>query len=136
MGVFILSAAFAGLAGALNAVVVQVATFNGVSVHLSSEVILMVLLGGIGSTLGPLVGAGVLVSLQYFFASWELPIPVQSGLIFIAIVMEFPKGIVGEIHARFLVRRSQEAVFKAPKSKEARGAQSNELGASSMGNAS
>ena len=105
VGVFVLSAALAGLAGALHAVVVQVASLNGVSVHLSSEVILMVLLGGIGTTFGPLIGAGLFVSLQYFFASWELPIPVLSGLIFIVLVMAFPKGLVGELRARLFKKR-------------------------------
>jgi branched-chain amino acid transport system permease protein len=71
---------------------------------MSGEVVLMTLLGGIGTVFGPVVGAALVVSLETFLASTSLPVPVIVGLIFIICVMSFRRGIVGEALGR-LTRR-------------------------------
>ena len=95
--VFILSATLAGLAGALKALVLGFATLTDVLQATSGEVILMTLLGGAGTFLGPVVGAGVVVTLQDVLSdrvgSW---VTVIIGGIFVLCVLAFRKGIVGE----------------------------------------
>ncbi len=102
---FVLSAALAGLAGATKTLVFQLASLTDVHWHMSGEVVLMTLLGGLGTILGPLVGAGVIVSLQSELAdkvgSW---VTVIMGLIFVLCVLMFRRGIVGELQA--LIRRA------------------------------
>ncbi|MCB1811881.1 MAG: branched-chain amino acid ABC transporter permease [Candidatus Competibacteraceae bacterium] len=92
---FTLSAALAGLAGSLKVLVFGVASLTDVHWHASGEVVLMTLLGGIGTLSGPLVGAFVFVSLQNFlapFGSWVL---IIQGLVFVLCVLLFRDGIVG-----------------------------------------
>lgn len=96
---FIISAGLAGLAGSTKTLVFQLASLNDAHWHMSGEVILMTLLGGMGTLLGPLVGSGVVVSLQHLLAqspigNWVSPI---LGLIFVICVLSFRSGIVGEI---------------------------------------
>nr|WP_199236621.1 branched-chain amino acid ABC transporter permease [Ramlibacter sp. WS9] len=94
---FVLSAAFAGLAGSLKVLVFQVATLSDVHWHASGEVVLMTLLGGVATLFGPIVGATVVVALQNVLAgagSWST---VVIGLVFMACVLAFRKGIVGEL---------------------------------------
>jgi branched-chain amino acid transport system permease protein len=95
--VFVLSATIAGLAGALKALVLGFATLTDVLQATSGEVILMTLLGGAGTFLGPVVGAGVVVTLQDVLSdrvgSW---VTVIIGGIFVLCVLAFRKGIVGE----------------------------------------
>jgi branched-chain amino acid transport system permease protein len=95
--VFVLSATLAGLAGALKALVLGFATLTDVLQATSGEVILMTLLGGAGTFLGPVVGAGVVVTLQDVLSdrvgSW---VTVIIGGIFVLCVLAFRKGIVGE----------------------------------------
>ena len=101
MVAFVLSAAFAGLAGSLKVLVFQVATLSDVHWHASGEVVLMTLLGGVGTLLGPLLGAAVVVTLQNVLAgagSWST---VVVGLVFMACVLAFRRGIVGELSAAF-----------------------------------
>jgi branched-chain amino acid transport system permease protein len=100
LGAFVLSAAFAGLAGATKALVFQLATLTDVDWRMSGEVILMTLLGGIGTLLGPLVGAGVILSLQTFLAGSSIPVHVIIGAIFVICVLLFRRGIVGELLGR------------------------------------
>ena len=100
---FVLSAALAGLAGSTKAVVFQLASLTDAHWHMSGEVVLMTLLGGVGTIAGPAVGAAVIVSLQNFLASGPLAawVPVVLGVIFVLCVISFRRGIVGELRAIF-----------------------------------
>lgn len=107
---FILSAALAGLAGGLKAMVLGFATLSDVQQSNSGEVILMTLLGGSGTFLGPVVGAGVVVTLQQYLSErvgeW---VSVIIGIVFVVCVLAFRRGFVGEALA-FLKRRGGPAV--------------------------
>jgi branched-chain amino acid transport system permease protein len=102
---FVLSASLAGLAGSLKALVLGFATLSDVSQTTSGEVILMTLLGGSGTFLGPVVGANVVVTLQEYLSelvgAW---VSVIIGAIFVVCVMVFRRGFVGEIERRFARR--------------------------------
>ena len=101
---FVLSAALAGLAGSTKSLVFQLATLTDVHWHMSGEVVLMTLLGGMGTVLGPVVGAGIVVGLQNYLAnigSWST---IATGFIFVICVMAFRRGVVGEIAARFKIK--------------------------------
>ena len=97
---FVISAAMAGLAGSMKALVFQLASLTDVHWHMSGEVVLMTLLGGLGTILGPAVGAAVIVVLQNELAdkvgSW---VTVIMGGIFVLCVLAFRRGIVGELKA-------------------------------------
>ncbi len=95
---FVISAALAGLAGATKALVFP-ASLTDVQWQMSGEVVLMTLVGGIGTVLGPTVGAAVIVTMQNYlkgFGEWVL---IIQGLIFVATVLLFRRGVVGEIEA-------------------------------------
>jgi branched-chain amino acid transport system permease protein len=98
---FVLSAALSGLAGATKAIVFQFATLTDVHWHTSGEVVLMTLLGGMGTIFGPVVGAFVVVTLQNYLAGFGGWVTVITGAIFVACVLLFRRGIVGEL-ARIL----------------------------------
>jgi branched-chain amino acid transport system permease protein len=102
LAAFVLSASMSGLAGSLKALVLGFVTLSDVSQVTSGEVILMTLLGGSGTFLGPAVGAVVVVSLQEYLSDlvggW---VSVIIGAIFVICVMIFRRGIVGEIQRRF-----------------------------------
>jgi branched-chain amino acid transport system permease protein len=100
LAAFVMSAALAGLAGAVKAIVFQFATLTDVTWQMSGEVILMTLLGGIGTMVGPIVGAGVVVGLENALATSGFPVMIATGAIFMACVLLFRRGIVGEIQAR------------------------------------
>ncbi|MBB3937821.1 amino acid/amide ABC transporter membrane protein 2, HAAT family [Aureimonas phyllosphaerae] len=100
LAAFVMSAGLAGLAGGLKALVFQFATLTDVSWQMSGEVILMTLLGGIGTVAGPLVGAALVVSLQNYLATSAFPVTVITGLTFMVCVLLFRRGIVGEIAHR------------------------------------
>lgn len=92
---FVLSASFAGLAGATKAIVFQLASLTDVHWTMSSEVVLMTLVGGMGTFLGPVLGAALVVSMQNylsFLGSWLMFV---QGAIFVVCVMVFRAGIVG-----------------------------------------
>lgn len=96
---FVISAALAGLAGSMKSVVFQLASLNDAHWHMSGEVILMTLVGGMGTLLGPVVGATFVVNVEYQLSQgalrdWVDPI---LGGIFILVVLAFRSGIVGEI---------------------------------------
>lgn len=99
---FVLSAALSGLAGATKTVVFQLASLTDAHWHMSGEVVLMTLLGGLGTVFGPVVGAFVVVGLQNQLAdkvgSW---VQVIMGAIFVICVLAFRRGIVGELMALF-----------------------------------
>ncbi len=93
---FTLSAALSGLAGALKASAFQLATLNDVSWHISGEVVLMVLIGGIGTLWGPLFGAIFVVMIGHVLATSGLPVSLVVGVVFMACVMLFRRGFYGE----------------------------------------
>ncbi|MBY6266195.1 branched-chain amino acid ABC transporter permease [Azospirillum sp. 412522] len=97
---FVLSASLAGLAGGTKALVFQLASLTDVTWQMSGEVVLMTLLGGMGTLFGPVVGAGLVVTLESYLASTSLPVPVVIGCIFVVCVLVFRRGIVGELLAR------------------------------------
>jgi branched-chain amino acid transport system permease protein len=94
---FVLSAAVSGLAGATKAIAFQFASLTDVHWATSGDVILMVLLGGVRTTLGPVVGAIVIVSLDEFLAESGLPIQPIIGTIFVLCILLFRNGIVGTL---------------------------------------
>ena len=102
---FVLSASLSGLAGSLKALVLGFVTLSDVSQSNSGEVILMTLLGGSGTFLGPVIGANVVVTLQEYLSevvgAW---VSVIIGAIFVVCVMVFRRGVVGEIQRRFAQR--------------------------------
>lgn len=97
LAVFVMSAAFAGLAGSTKALVFQLATLTDVGWRMSGEVVLMSLLGGIGTLLGPIVGATIITMLETWFATSTFPITILTGTIFVVCVLIFRRGLVGEI---------------------------------------
>ena len=117
---FVLSAALAGLAGATKTVVLGFETLTNVHWTMSGLVVLMTLVGGLGTIIGPIVGAIIIIALEnklgslgYYLSSvtgieWFQTlgdsVTIVTGLIFIICVLAFRRGIVGEILARF--RRS------------------------------
>jgi branched-chain amino acid transport system permease protein len=101
---FVLSTALAGLAGSTKAIVFQLASLTDVHWGMSGEVVLMTLVGGIGTILGPVVGAAIIVAMQNYLASIGEWVLVVQGIVFVVIVMAFRKGIVGEIAERLKKR--------------------------------
>ena len=102
-----ISAALAGLAGATKALVFP-ASLTDVQWQMSGEVVLMTLVGGIGTVLGPTVGAAVIVAMQNYpkgLGEWVL---VIQGLIFVLTVLVFRRGVVGEIWALLSKSKSGE----------------------------
>ena len=93
---FVLSAALAGLAGATKAMVQQFATLTDVAASTSGEVVLMALVGGLGTIIGPVVGAFIIVTMQNYLAFTGEFVLVIQGAIFVVIVLAFRKGVVGE----------------------------------------
>jgi branched-chain amino acid transport system permease protein len=94
---FVLSAGLAGLAGGTKALVFNIATLTDVHWSMSGEVVLMSLVGGLGTVFGPVVGAAVIVTMQNYLAQFGAWVLVIQGAIFIACVLAFRRGILGEI---------------------------------------
>jgi branched-chain amino acid transport system permease protein len=94
---FVLSATLAGIAGATKAIVFQLASLTDVHWTMSGEVVLMTLVGGLGTVFGPVVGAFVIVSMENYLAEFGQWITVIQGGIFVACVLLFRRGIIGEI---------------------------------------
>jgi branched-chain amino acid transport system permease protein len=94
---FILSGTLAGLAGALKAIVFQLATLTDVHWTMSGEVVLMTLVGGLGTVFGPAVGAVIIVAMQNYLAGFGQWVTVIQGSIFVVCVLMFRRGIVGEL---------------------------------------
>jgi len=97
LAAFVLSATLVGLAGATKAIVAQNASLTDVHWSMSGEVVLMTLVGGLGTIFGPVVGAFVIVAMQNYLASFGQWVTVIQGVIFVACVLAFRRGIVGEI---------------------------------------
>ena len=96
---FILSATLAGLAGATKAIVFQLASLTDVHWTMSGEVVLMTLLGGMGTIFGPVVGAFTIIGLENYLAGFGSWVTVITGVIFVVCVLAFRRGIVGELSA-------------------------------------
>lgn len=96
---FILSAALSGLAGSMKALVFQVASLSDVDWHLSGDVVLMALLGGMHTVFGPAIGSTVVVGLQYYLDAFGGWVTLVTGLIFMVCVLSFRSGIAGAIAA-------------------------------------
>jgi len=101
---FILSATLAGVAGGTKALVFGIATLTDVHWSMSGEVVLMTLVGGLGTVFGPVVGAAVIVTMQNYLAEFGAWVTVIQGGIFVLCVMAFRKGIVGEIGSLLKVK--------------------------------
>jgi len=94
---FVLSAALAGLAGGTKAIVFQLASLTDVHWTMSGEVVLMTLVGGLGTVFGPVVGALVIVAMANYLAQLGAWVTVVQGIIFVVCVLTFRRGIVGEL---------------------------------------
>jgi branched-chain amino acid transport system permease protein len=94
---YVLSATLAGLAGATKAIVFQLASLTDAHWSMSGEVVLMTLLGGLGTIFGPAVGALVIVSMENYLAQLGAWVTVVQGVIFVICVLAFRRGIVGEL---------------------------------------
>jgi branched-chain amino acid transport system permease protein len=94
---FVLSATFAGVAGATKALVFQLASLTDVDWPMSGEVILMTLVGGLGTLFGPVVGAFFMVTLENYLTTIGQWVFVVQGAIFVVAVLLFRRGIIGEL---------------------------------------
>lgn len=112
---FVISASMAGVAGGMKATVYQFATLTDASWPVSGEVILMTLLGGLGTLIGPVFGAAGIILLNDYlagFGEWAL---VSQGVILLVVIVFFRRGFVGELTAlaKYLRRRSASSDAKA-----------------------
>jgi branched-chain amino acid transport system permease protein len=96
---FVLSCTIAGVAGGMKAIVFGIATLTDVNYPTSGEIVLMTLLGGLGTVFGPVVGAGVVVTMENYLAQFGAWVTVIQGVIFMICVLAFRRGIIGEIAA-------------------------------------
>ena len=94
---FILSATLSGLAGGTKAIVFQLASLTDVHWTMSGEVVLMTLLGGLGTVFGPVVGAFIVISLENYLAQLGAWVTVVQGVIFVICVLTFRRGVIGEL---------------------------------------
>ena len=94
---YLLSATLAGLAGATKALVFQLASLTDVHWSMSGEVVLMTLLGGLGTVFGPVVGAFIIITMENYLAQLGAWVTVVQGAIFVVCVLTFRRGIVGEL---------------------------------------
>ena len=94
---FILSATLAGLAGATKAIVFQLASLTDAHWSMSGEVVLMTLLGGLGTVFGPVVGAFIIITLENYLAQLGAWVTIVQGGIFVICVLTFRRGVVGEL---------------------------------------
>jgi branched-chain amino acid transport system permease protein len=94
---FVISGGLAGLAGATKSLVFQLASLTDVHWTMSGEVVLMTLLGGMGTIFGPVVGAAVIISMQNYLAHLGAWVTIVQGIVFVICVLAFRRGIVGEL---------------------------------------
>jgi branched-chain amino acid transport system permease protein len=97
LAAFVLSATLTGVAGSTKAIVFQLASLTDVHWTMSGEVVLMNLVGGLGTIFGPVIGAFVIISMQNYLSALEQWVTVIQGVIFVICVMLFRRGIVGEL---------------------------------------
>jgi branched-chain amino acid transport system permease protein len=101
---FVLSATFAGVAGATKAIVFQLASLTDVDWPMSGEVVLMTLVGGLGTVFGPVLGAFFMVTLENYLTQIGSWVFVVQGSIFVVVVLLFRRGIIGEIANKWRIR--------------------------------
>jgi branched-chain amino acid transport system permease protein len=101
---FVLSATLAGLAGATKAIAIGLASLSDVQWQMSGEVVLMTLVGGLGTIFGPVVGAAIIVAMQTQLVSFGQWVTIIQGVIFVACVLLFRRGVVGELAALLRVK--------------------------------
>ena len=94
---YLLSATLAGLAGATKAIVFQLASLTDVHWSMSGEVVLMTLLGGLGTVFGPVVGAFIIITMENYLAQLGAWVSITQGIIFVICVLTFRRGVIGEI---------------------------------------
>jgi len=104
LAAFVMSAALAGLAGATKAIAVGLASLTDVEWQMSGEVVLMTLVGGLGTVFGPVVGAAIIVFMQAELVSFGQWVTVIQGVIFVTCVLLFRRGVIGEAAARLHIR--------------------------------
>ncbi|MGZ5571405.1 MAG: branched-chain amino acid ABC transporter permease [Usitatibacter sp.] len=102
---FVLSAGLAGLAGATKAIVFQLASLTDVHWGMSGEVVLMTLLGGMGTVFGPVAGAFAIASMENYLSELGAWVTIAQGIIFVICVLAFRRGILGELEAWLRGRR-------------------------------
>jgi branched-chain amino acid transport system permease protein len=105
---FTLSAALAGLAGGMKSIIFQIATLTDVSWVTSGEALLMGIVGGLQTMLGPAVGAIVVVTMANSLSGLAEALLIVQGLVFVLVVMLFRRGIVGELNAFFARRAARQ----------------------------
>jgi branched-chain amino acid transport system permease protein len=114
---FTMSGALSGLAGGMKSLVLGIATLADVYWHGNGEVIMMTLLGGLGTFFGPIVGAILVVSIQNYLAQFGAWVTIIQGITFVVIVMAFRRGLVGELGpvvARLLTRDRKPDAVRRP----------------------
>ncbi len=94
---FVLSATLAGVAGGTKALVFQLASLTDVHWTMSGEVVLMTLLGGLGTMFGPVAGAAIIITLQNYLAPFGAWVLIVQGAIFVVCVLVFRRGVIGEL---------------------------------------
>jgi branched-chain amino acid transport system permease protein len=94
---YILSGTLAGFAGSLKVFVAQNASLTDVHWSMSGEIVLMTLVGGLGTVFGPVVGAFVIIAMQQYLAGFGQWVTVIQGVIFVVCVLTFRRGVIGEI---------------------------------------
>ena len=100
---FILSTTIAGAAGATKSIVFGIATLTDVHFSMSGEVVLMTLLGGLGTVFGPVIGALAITGMENYLAQFGAWVTVTQGVIFVACVIAFRRGIIGELGAKLRI---------------------------------
>jgi branched-chain amino acid transport system permease protein len=101
---FVMSATLAGLAGATKAIAIGLASLTDVQWQMSGEVVLMTLVGGLGTIFGPVAGAAVIVAMQTQLVSFGQWVTIIQGIIFVVCVLLFRRGVVGELAAWLRIR--------------------------------
>jgi branched-chain amino acid transport system permease protein len=100
---FVLSAGIAGIAGGTKSLVFGIATLTDVHFSMSGEVVLMTLLGGMGTVFGPVMGSIVMITMESYLAQFGSLVTIMQGVIFVTCVLLFRRGIVGEIAAKLRI---------------------------------
>jgi branched-chain amino acid transport system permease protein len=101
---FVLTATLAGIAGGMKAIVFQIASLTDVHWTMSGEVVLMTLVGGLGTIFGPVAGAFVIIAMQNYLNALDQWVTVIQGAIFVVCVLLFRRGVIGEIANYFKIR--------------------------------
>jgi branched-chain amino acid transport system permease protein len=100
---FVLSTAIAGAAGGIKSLVFGIATLTDVTWQASGEIVLTTLLGGLGTIFGPVIGAVIINTLEFYLSPFGSWVTVTQGAIFVLCVMAFRRGVIGELGAKLKV---------------------------------